>query len=77
MQERKIDAFVNDHPVLAYEVKMHFASTLLVLPETFDPGYYVLAFPPASPLRKPADQALLEVIESPAWVGILYKYIQR
>jgi len=56
-------------------VKKDYSTTLTVLPKTFDPGYYVLAFPKDSELRDAINTRLIEVAETPGWIAVLFKYV--
>lgn len=69
------DAVVYDAPILRYYVHKDFSGKLGVLPVTFERQDYALVMPLASPLRKPIDQQLVKIIQSPQWQDVLGKYL--
>jgi polar amino acid transport system substrate-binding protein len=71
----KIDTFVNDEPVLAYGVKKDGTGKLMILPQTFDPGFYAFGFPRHSPLRRDVNSSILQIMETSEWLGILSRYV--
>lgn len=75
VKDGKIQAFVNDHPILVYQVSKDFPGSVDVLPHSFDPGYIALAYPRNSPNQRQFDLSLLEFIQTPAWDAIIQKYI--
>jgi ABC-type amino acid transport substrate-binding protein len=46
-----------------------------VLPGSFEPQDYGIAFPPGSDLREPVNRELLELLREPLWQDILYRYL--
>lgn len=75
LADRRIEAFVNDDLVIRYHVKKQFADRIVVLTDTFDPGFYALGLPLNSPRLKPIDIALLKVLDTPAWEELWHQYI--
>lgn len=73
--DRRLDAFVHDHPILVHEVRRLHPRDLSVLPRQFDVTAYAVALPPDSPLRKPVNQAILSITGDPAWSVILRRYV--
>ncbi|QDU87051.1 putative ABC transporter extracellular-binding protein YckB precursor [Pirellulimonas nuda] len=71
----KADAVLYDKPLLSYLVNNRFASTIHVLPMTFQAQEYAIALPPESPLRKPLNTALLRFRASDAWNEVVYRYL--
>ena len=71
----KIDAFVNDEPVLEYGVREDGTGQLRVLPQTFDPGFYAFGFPRRSDLRRDVNTSILRIMETSTWLGILSRYV--
>lgn len=59
-----IDAFIYDRPLLSWIVLDRYASSVRVLDMTFDPQTYAIAFPPDSALRKPANIAILDSVNT-------------
>jgi polar amino acid transport system substrate-binding protein len=75
LSERKLDAVVYDFATLKYLIRKDYREELTVLPQTSDPKFFALPLPPDSPLRRPLNKAILEVMEMPAWKQILISYI--
>ncbi len=75
VKQGKIQAFVNDHPILVYRAAKSFPGNIDVLAHSFDPGYLALAYPLNSSHGRDIDLALLEFIQSPGWEAILQKYV--
>ena len=75
--QRKIDAVVYDFSTLQYLVQEDYREELTVLPHTFHPKFLALPLPPDSPLRRPLNQAILAVMETPVWHRILVSYIGK
>lgn len=75
LSDGKLDAVVYDLTTLHYLVRKDYRNELIVLPQTFDPQFFALPLPPDSPLRRPLNKAILEVMEMPIWQNILVSYI--
>ena len=75
LSQRKLDAVVYDFATLKYLVHKDYREELTVLSQTFNPKFFALPLPPESPLRRPLNKAILEVMEMPAWKQILISYI--
>jgi ABC-type amino acid transport substrate-binding protein len=75
MQDKRIDAFVYDKPLLAWIVLQDFSSSAEMLETVFDPQNYGIALPLGSPLRRELDIALLEIIRSDWWKQTLFRYL--
>lgn len=73
----KIDAVVYDFPTLQYIVDKQFKDKLSVTSEIFHPQFFALPLAPNSPLRRPLNQAILEVMKTPLWRQILISYLGR
>ena len=71
----RIDTFVNDEPVLEYEVREDGTGQLSVLPQTFDPGFYAFGLPRHSPWRRDINTTVLKIMETSTWLGILSRYV--
>lgn len=71
----EIDTFVNDQPVLAYSVRKDTKGEVILLPQTFDPGFYALGFPRGSSLRHEVDASILQFTETAKWLEVLSRYI--
>lgn len=77
LSRRKLDAVVYDFSTLQYLVHEDYREELTVLPRTFNPKFLALPLPPDSPLRRPLNQAILEVMKMPVWHRILVSYIGK
>ena len=77
LSQQKIDAVVYDFSTLQYLVHEDHKDELTVLPHTFHPKFLALPLPPDSPLRRPLNKAILEVMETPVWHRILVSYIGK
>jgi ABC-type amino acid transport substrate-binding protein len=73
---RTIDAFVLNEQVLKYLAKREFPGRVQVLPETYDEYFVSMALPQNSPLRKPINKALLQLMKSRNWTELRNRYIQ-
>ena len=73
--EKRIDAFVFDEIVLRQLVKTEFPGRAYVLSETFDNYFTCLGLPIGSPLRKPINMALLQLMDTNQWNRIVERYI--
>jgi ABC-type amino acid transport substrate-binding protein len=71
------DAVVYDAPILRYLVLQGQGDRLKVLPGSFEPQDYGIAFPPGSKLREPVNRELLDLLREPLWQDILYHYLGR
>ncbi|AGA89245.1 periplasmic component of amino acid ABC-type transporter/signal transduction system [Thioflavicoccus mobilis 8321] len=69
------DAVVHDAPILRYEISVAFRRHLRVLPFTLTRQDYGIALPAGSKIREPVNVALLEIIGSDDWPGILADYL--
>lgn len=76
MTDKKIEAFVQDAPILKYLVNTHFRGKLQVLPGTFSRQDYGIALPAGSELRELVNRDLLEYIYSESWRVLLERYLK-
>jgi len=77
LSQRKLDAVVYDFSTLQYLVHEDYRDELTVLSRTFNPKFLALPLPPDSPLRRPLNKAIMEVMETPVWHRILVSYIGK
>tara|TARA_Y100000589_G_scaffold18468_2_gene15293 strand:+ start:4256 stop:5350 length:1095 start_codon:yes stop_codon:yes gene_type:complete len=75
LSDRRIEAFVNDDLVIRYNVRKSYADRIVVLTDTFDPGFYALGMPLDSERLKSIDIALLKVLDTPEWESLWRQYI--
>ncbi len=74
--DKKIEAFVQDAPILRYLVNTHFRGELQVLPGTFSRQDYGIALPAGSELRERVNRDLLEYIHSENWRVLVDRYLK-
>lgn len=73
---RKIDAFVLNEQVLKHMAKKEFPGQVQVLPGVYDDYFVSIALPQNSPLRKPINKALLELMKTNAWTELRNRYME-
>jgi ABC-type amino acid transport substrate-binding protein len=76
MASKKLDAFVQDAPILTYLVNTSFKGKLQVLPGTFSRQDYGIALTEGSRLREPLNVNLLEYIHGKGWRLLLDSYLK-
>lgn len=67
----KLDAFVEEWPVLRWLQHATFADRIAVVAQPLSRGYVGFALPLDSPRRRQIDVALLRVLDDPGWQGML------
>lgn len=72
--DKKMDAFVLNEIILKYLVKNEFPRQVQVIPGIFDEYFVGMALQAGSPLRKPINKALLELMEAEEWTKLLNRY---
>ncbi|GAB3827401.1 transporter substrate-binding domain-containing protein [Pontibacter rugosus] len=75
VNKQELDAVVHNVPELRYAINNTSDLALQVQPVQIDPNYYAFALAPASPLRKPINQALLRIIKAPMWQHELERFM--
>ena len=73
----RIDAFVHDHPILAWLAKKEFGSGIEVLETVFDKQNYAIALPNGSPLRAKINLVLVPATRSVWWEELNKKYFGK
>ena len=73
---KKIDAFVLNEIILRYLVKNEFAGRVQVIPGTFNDYFVSIALQEKSPLRKPINKTLLELMKTEEWNEMMDRYIK-
>jgi polar amino acid transport system substrate-binding protein len=76
IEDKTIDAFVQDEKILQYLIKAEFPGRVQVVGGTFDEYFVSIALQQNSPLRKPINQALLKLMNTEAWTELLNRYIR-
>ncbi len=75
LHKGQVDAVLHDAPVLRYAVRSLDQDGIVVLPGVVTRNDYAFGMPPASPLRKPVNVALLSIIHEPVWQNIRRRYL--
>jgi polar amino acid transport system substrate-binding protein len=75
LQKGKIDAVINDGPILSYEIHTWYPDQLVVLPIHLDEEFYGFAVKEGSSLREPINRSLLERLAEPRWRDIVRQYL--
>jgi polar amino acid transport system substrate-binding protein len=70
-----MDAFVYDKPLLAWIIRLSFASSLELVDTSFDSQQYAFAVPENSTLRKPVSVAVLDAVHSEWWEQTTFRYL--
>ena len=70
-----VDAMVYDAPLLQYYINKKFRKTLTLTGAQFETQNYSVMVPQGSKRLEEINQALLEIVNSPAWEDILHKYL--
>jgi len=79
---KEVDALVHDGPRLVYLANQHNKtadkpSQVLVLPASFNPQFYGIAFPVHSTWIEPVNQALLKLREAQGMTGSVYESLRK
>jgi ABC-type amino acid transport substrate-binding protein len=75
LENGKLDAFVYDRPILAWNIHRDYSGSVELLDVSFEPQTYGLALADGSPLRKTLDVALLDAVQSDWWRMTLFRYL--
>jgi polar amino acid transport system substrate-binding protein len=75
LEKGKIDAVINDGPILSYEIHTQYPDELVVLPIHLDEEFYGFAVKEGSSLREPINRSLLERLAEPHWHDIVRQYL--
>ena len=70
-----VDAMVYDAPLLQYYINEKFRKSLTLTGVQFETQNYSIMVPQGSKRLEEINQALLEIIASPAWEDILHRYL--
>ena len=63
----RIDAFLDEQPVLGFLSRHQFASQIAVVPQSKHQGFVAFALPMRSPILHRINVALLEALATPWW----------
>jgi ABC-type amino acid transport substrate-binding protein len=72
----EIDAFVLNELVLKHLARKEFPGRVQVLPGIYDDYFVSIALTQDSPLRKPVNKALLQLMRTTAWTELRNRYIE-
>jgi polar amino acid transport system substrate-binding protein len=75
LKNGKIDAVINDGPILYYRIHTEYENELVVLPIHLDEELYGFGVKEGSPLREYINRSLLARIAEPEWHEILRRYL--
>jgi len=73
LRSGRIEAFVHDAPILTWAVAE--TDGVRMTPIRFAPQNYAIALAENSPHREALNLAILEILDSPVWSGILRRYL--
>ena len=73
--DAKLDAVVDDKPILAWQIHEAFPAELQMLNLRLDPARYAIALPLDSALRQPVNIALIEALRTSWWQERLGRYV--
>lgn len=73
LRDGAITAFVHDEPILIWMAAT--SDAIEVTPMRFAPQTYAMALPANSPIRESLNRAILEILDSPEWQGIVRGYL--
>ena len=71
----KVDAVINDAPILLYEIHTMYPNELTVLPIHLDEEFYGFGVKEGSSLRESINRSLLRRLADPHWNKILSQYL--
>ena len=74
LESGQVDAIVFDAPVLLYYAATEGQGAAQVVGPTLKDEYYGIALPTGSPLRKPINEALLELMQDGTYTEIRHKW---
>ena len=75
LKSGKIDAVINDAPILYYRIHTEYQDVLVVLPIHLDEELYGFGVKEGSPLREYINRSLLARLAEPEWHEILKHYL--
>ena len=75
LKEGKIDAAINDAPILLYQIHTLYPNELEVLPIHLDEEFYGFCVKEGSSLREPINRSLLNRLTQSRWKEVLEQYL--
>jgi len=76
LETGKLDAVVQDAPILQYYASHKGAGKVVLAGEVFKPEKYGILFPQNSPLKESVDQVLIGLFEDGTYTTLLRKYFK-
>ena len=71
------DAVVNSVGALQYLISKRYASTAEMPQGLLAPTYMAIALPEHSPLKRPIDEALVNITSDPEWISVEDKFFGK
>jgi polar amino acid transport system substrate-binding protein len=75
LQSGRVDAVINDGPILSYEIHTRYREKLEVLPIHLNEEFYGFCVREGSSLREPINRSLLQRLAEPNWQELLRRYL--
>lgn len=72
--DKKVEGFLYDEVTLHYYAENDYRDKISIQPTNMKRIPCAFGLPPGSPLRKPINMAMLNIIEEPLWESILGQY---
>jgi polar amino acid transport system substrate-binding protein len=73
----KYDAVVNSVGALQYLISKHYASATEMPQGLIAPAYMAIALPEHSPLKRPIDEALVNITSDPEWTSVEERFFGK
>ena len=73
----KSDAVVNSVGALQYLISKHYASDTEMPQGLLAPAYMAIALPEHSPLKRPIDEALVNITSDPEWISLEERFFGK
>jgi polar amino acid transport system substrate-binding protein len=75
LQRGKVDAVINDGPILSFLIHNRYPDELVVLPIHLNEEFYGFGVKEGSSLREPINRSLLQHLAEPHWRHIVAQYL--
>ena len=77
LADKKSDAVVNSVGALQYLIAKHYASSEEMPQGLLAPAYMAIALPEHSALKRPIDEALVNITSDPEWISIEERFFGK
>ena len=77
LADKKSDAVVNSVGALQYLISKHYASSEEMPQGLLAPAYMAIALPERSPLKRPIDEALVNITSDPEWISMEERFFGK